>query len=76
MLEWLLKIGLVSRSNTRLFFVFLVSLLHLGVLWLMFFLVEQAYSPMPPHGYVASSPQPHPYVWSVQVNRIVFFRWF
>ncbi|CAA7026695.1 unnamed protein product [Microthlaspi erraticum] len=23
----------------------------------------QAYSPMPPHGYVASSPQPHPYMW-------------
>ncbi|KAH0911036.1 hypothetical protein HID58_034357 [Brassica napus] len=26
----------------------------------------QAYSPMPPHGYVASSPQPHPYMWGVQ----------
>ncbi|KAK9076033.1 hypothetical protein SSX86_004364 [Deinandra increscens subsp. villosa] len=26
----------------------------------------QAYSPMPPHGYLASSPQPHPYVWGVQ----------
>jgi len=25
---------------------------------------------MPPHGYVASSPQPHPYMWGVQVNRI------
>jgi hypothetical protein len=21
---------------------------------------------MPPHGYVASSPQPHPYMWGVQ----------
>ncbi|CAH8355138.1 unnamed protein product [Eruca vesicaria subsp. sativa] len=26
----------------------------------------QAYSPMRPHGYVASSPQPHPYMWGVQ----------
>ncbi|KAJ0239992.1 bZIP transcription factor 16 [Hirschfeldia incana] len=26
----------------------------------------QAYSPMPPHGFVASSPQPHPYMWGVQ----------
>ncbi|KAF2591409.1 hypothetical protein F2Q70_00038942, partial [Brassica cretica] len=26
----------------------------------------QAYSPMPPHGYVASSPQPHLYMWGVQ----------
>ncbi|KAK1408590.1 hypothetical protein QVD17_40496 [Tagetes erecta] len=26
----------------------------------------QAYSPMPPHGYLASSPQPPPYVWGVQ----------
>ncbi|MTV29115.1 hypothetical protein FTX61_27660, partial [Nitriliruptoraceae bacterium ZYF776] len=26
----------------------------------------QAYSPMPPHGYLASSPQPHPYMWGVQ----------
>uniref|UniRef100_A0A0D3DKY5 G-box binding protein multifunctional mosaic region domain-containing protein n=1 Tax=Brassica oleracea var. oleracea TaxID=109376 RepID=A0A0D3DKY5_BRAOL len=27
---------------------------------------SQAYSPMPPHGYVASSPQPHLYMWGVQ----------
>ncbi|XP_022002778.2 bZIP transcription factor 68 [Helianthus annuus] len=26
----------------------------------------QAYSPMPPHGYLASSPQPSPYMWGVQ----------
>ncbi|KAL8208363.1 hypothetical protein R6Q57_007775 [Mikania cordata] len=26
----------------------------------------QAYSPMPPPGYLASSSQPHPYVWGVQ----------
>ncbi|KAJ0262110.1 Basic-leucine zipper domain-containing protein [Hirschfeldia incana] len=26
----------------------------------------QAYSPMPPHGFAASSPQPHPYMWGVQ----------
>ncbi|KAG8375136.1 hypothetical protein BUALT_Bualt10G0069000 [Buddleja alternifolia] len=26
----------------------------------------QAYSPMPPHGYMASSPQAHPYMWGVQ----------
>ncbi|KAE9459269.1 hypothetical protein C3L33_08827, partial [Rhododendron williamsianum] len=26
----------------------------------------QAYSPMPPHGYLASSPQAHPYMWGVQ----------
>ncbi|KAF4401747.1 hypothetical protein G4B88_000795 [Cannabis sativa] len=26
----------------------------------------QAYSPMPPHGFLASSPQPHPYMWGVQ----------
>ncbi|KAL8498567.1 hypothetical protein ACS0TY_021778 [Phlomoides rotata] len=26
----------------------------------------QAYSPMPPHGYMASSPQGHPYMWGVQ----------
>ncbi|KAJ4907053.1 basic region/leucine zipper transcription factor 16 [Raphanus sativus] len=26
----------------------------------------QAYSPMPPHGFVASSPQPHPYMWGPQ----------
>ncbi|CAH2059249.1 unnamed protein product [Thlaspi arvense] len=26
----------------------------------------QAYSPMPPHGFVASSPQTHPYMWGVQ----------
>ncbi|CAN8313926.1 unnamed protein product [Cochlearia groenlandica] len=26
----------------------------------------QAYSSMQPHGYVASSPQPHPYMWGVQ----------
>lgn len=27
----------------------------------------QAYSPMPPHGFMASSPQAHPYMWGVQV---------
>ncbi|KAF2567968.1 hypothetical protein F2Q68_00027981, partial [Brassica cretica] len=27
---------------------------------------SQAYSSMPPHGFVASSPQPHPYMWGVQ----------
>nr|XP_043640268.1 bZIP transcription factor 16-like isoform X2 [Erigeron canadensis] len=26
----------------------------------------QAYSSMPPHGYLAASPQPHPYMWGVQ----------
>ncbi|KAM7493844.1 hypothetical protein LguiB_028453 [Lonicera macranthoides] len=26
----------------------------------------QAYSPMPPHGFMASSPQAHPYMWGVQ----------
>ncbi|KAG8382111.1 hypothetical protein BUALT_Bualt05G0042400 [Buddleja alternifolia] len=26
----------------------------------------QAYSHMPPHGFVSSSPQPHPYMWGVQ----------
>ncbi|XP_052209134.1 bZIP transcription factor 16-like [Diospyros lotus] len=26
----------------------------------------QAYSPMPPHGFLASSPQTHPYMWGVQ----------
>ncbi|XP_073042794.1 bZIP transcription factor 16-like [Primulina eburnea] len=26
----------------------------------------QAYSPMPPHGFLTSSPQPHPYMWGVQ----------
>ncbi|CAH9080626.1 unnamed protein product [Cuscuta epithymum] len=26
----------------------------------------QAYSPMPPHGFLASNPQAHPYVWGVQ----------
>ncbi|KAJ7953394.1 BZIP transcription factor family protein [Quillaja saponaria] len=26
----------------------------------------QAYSPMPPHGFMASSPQTHPYMWGVQ----------
>nr|GLL44496.1 bZIP transcription factor 68-like [Ipomoea trifida] len=26
----------------------------------------QAYSPMPPPGFLASSPQPHPYMWGVQ----------
>ncbi|KAF3552827.1 hypothetical protein F2Q69_00011212 [Brassica cretica] len=34
----------------------------------------QAYSPMPPHGFVASSPQPHPYMWGVQVKLTVFYR--
>ncbi|KAF3552790.1 hypothetical protein F2Q69_00017371 [Brassica cretica] len=27
---------------------------------------SQAYSSMPPRGFVASSPQPHPYMWGVQ----------
>ncbi|XP_057448677.1 bZIP transcription factor 16-like [Lotus japonicus] len=26
----------------------------------------QAYSPMPPHGFLASNPQAHPYMWGVQ----------
>ncbi|KAL2547988.1 basic region/leucine zipper transcription factor 16 [Forsythia ovata] len=26
----------------------------------------QAYSPMPPHGFLASSPQAHPYMWGIQ----------
>ncbi|XP_059656899.1 bZIP transcription factor 16 [Cornus florida] len=26
----------------------------------------QAYSPLPPHGFLASSPQAHPYMWGVQ----------
>ncbi|KAK6782884.1 hypothetical protein RDI58_020680 [Solanum bulbocastanum] len=26
----------------------------------------QGYSPMPPHGFMASSPQAHPYMWGVQ----------
>ncbi|XP_068306212.1 bZIP transcription factor 16-like [Pyrus communis] len=26
----------------------------------------QAYSPIPPHGFMASSPQAHPYMWGVQ----------
>ncbi|KAJ4842576.1 bZIP transcription factor 16 [Turnera subulata] len=26
----------------------------------------QAYSPIPPHGFLASSPQTHPYMWGVQ----------
>ncbi|KAK4349585.1 hypothetical protein RND71_032340 [Anisodus tanguticus] len=26
----------------------------------------QAYSPMPPHGFMTSSPQAHPYMWGVQ----------
>ncbi|XP_022860760.1 bZIP transcription factor 16-like isoform X1 [Olea europaea var. sylvestris] len=26
----------------------------------------QGYSPMPSHGFLASSPQPHPYMWGVQ----------
>ncbi|CAM8909600.1 unnamed protein product [Rhodiola kirilowii] len=28
--------------------------------------VFQAFSPMPAHSYLASSPQPHPYMWGVQ----------
>ncbi|RVW20567.1 bZIP transcription factor 68 [Vitis vinifera] len=28
----------------------------------------QAYSPIPPHGFLASSPQAHPYMWGVQVS--------
>ncbi|KAG9131606.1 hypothetical protein Leryth_015142 [Lithospermum erythrorhizon] len=28
--------------------------------------VMQAYSPMHPHGFLASGPQPHPYMWGVQ----------
>ncbi|KAH0850530.1 hypothetical protein HID58_095451 [Brassica napus] len=36
-----------------------------SLLWPL--LIGLAYSPMPPpHGYVASSPQPHPYMWGVQ----------
>lgn len=30
-------------------------------------IIMQAYSPMPPHGFMASSPQAHPYMWGVQV---------
>jgi hypothetical protein len=30
-------------------------------------LILQAYSPIPPPGYMASSPQAHPYMWGVQV---------
>ena len=30
-------------------------------------LILQAYSPIPPHGFLASSPQAHPYMWGVQV---------
>lgn len=28
----------------------------------------QAYSPMPPHGFLTSSPPTHPYMWGVQVE--------
>ncbi|KAI3692222.1 hypothetical protein L6452_32033 [Arctium lappa] len=28
--------------------------------------LEQPYPPMPPHGFLASSPQAHPYMWGVQ----------
>ena len=35
--------------------------------WNVYVHVEQAYSPMPPHGYLASSPQAPPYMWGVQV---------
>lgn len=29
--------------------------------------ILQTYSPIPPHGFLASSPQAHPYMWGVQV---------
>ncbi|KAF2581735.1 hypothetical protein F2Q68_00001431 [Brassica cretica] len=29
-------------------------------------------APMQPHGFVTSSPQPHPYMWGVQVNCLTF----
>lgn len=35
--------------------------------------LQQAYSPIPPHGFLASSPQAHPYMWGVQVlGRFLF----
>ncbi|GAA0147623.1 hypothetical protein LIER_07278 [Lithospermum erythrorhizon] len=34
--------------------------------WSGFQVLMQAFSPMPPHGYLASSPQAHPYMWGVQ----------
>lgn len=50
-----------------------VFLLHLIVMG--FF--SQAYSPMPPpHGYVASSPQPHPYMWGVQVKLLTYIAFY
>lgn len=35
--------------------------------------LHQAYSPMPPHGFLASSPQAHPYMWGVQVVMILYW---
>ncbi|KAG5155943.1 hypothetical protein JHK82_013912 [Glycine max] len=32
----------------------------------------QAYSPIAPHGFLASSPQAHPYMWGVQVEALRF----
>lgn len=32
--------------------------------------IVQTYSPIPPHGFLASSPQAHPYMWGVQVSYI------
>lgn len=32
--------------------------------------VKQAYSPIPPHGFLASSPHAQPYMWGVQVRKI------
>ena len=34
----------------------------------------QAYSPMPPHGFMASSPQAHSYMWGVQVWKFHIWR--
>ena len=33
--------------------------------------LQQAYSPIPPPGFLASSPQAHPYMWGVQVLMIL-----
>nr|GMC50212.1 bzip transcription factor 16 [Ipomoea batatas] len=33
----------------------------------------QAFSPVPPHGFLASSPQAHPYMWGVQVSKLLYF---
>ncbi|KAG2304227.1 hypothetical protein Bca52824_032878 [Brassica carinata] len=74
--------NLVMRTNPRLLHCHLLLLLLLLMLLHRFAFIEpsavnsgvgtpdwsgfQAYSPMPPHGYMASSPQPHPYMWGVQ----------